>query len=209
MGYVDQLLAPGEQVLLRTRRHPLVLLRAATPALIGAAGLILLGYSLLLQPTNQARMVGIGGGLLAFGIGVALLLPPLLRWRNEEYLITDRRVIQSEGVLHKRVLDSSLNKINDVLLTQSLLGRLLDFGTLEILTASEVGINRLDWMPRPLRFKRAMLDAKGMQGAEQAAPAAGPRTVAQQLAELDQLKQQGLVTEAEYKLKRAEILARI
>ena len=39
-----------------------------------------------------------------------------LRYRNEEYVITTRRVIHTEGVLNKKSTDSSLEKINDAVL---------------------------------------------------------------------------------------------
>jgi hypothetical protein len=57
-------------------------------------------------------------------------------------------------------MDSSLEKINDAVLTQSLFGRIFGFGDLDILTASETGISRLRMLRQADDFKRAMLDAK-------------------------------------------------
>jgi hypothetical protein len=68
--------------------------------------------------------------------------------------------MQTEGVINKRVVDSSLEKINDAILTESVFGRMFGFGDLEILTASESGISLLRMLPQPDQFKRAMLDAK-------------------------------------------------
>ena len=93
------------------------------------------------------------GGLLSFGWQV-------LRWQNELFVVTSRRVLQSEGVVNKRVVDSSLEKINDAILSESIFGRIFGFGDLEILTASESGISLLRMLPHPDQFKRAMLDAK-------------------------------------------------
>jgi hypothetical protein len=74
--------------------------------------------------------------------------------------VTSRRVLRLEGVVNKRVIDSSLEKINDAVLTQSIWGRMFGFGNLEILTASETGISILRMLRQPDDFKRAMLDAK-------------------------------------------------
>jgi Bacterial PH domain/Short C-terminal domain len=93
------------------------------------------------------------GGLLSFAWQV-------LRWQNEEFIVTSRRVLQSQGVVNKRVVDSSLEKINDAVLTQSLFGRMFGFGDLDVLTASEAGISRLRMLRQADDFKRAMLDAK-------------------------------------------------
>jgi uncharacterized membrane protein YdbT with pleckstrin-like domain len=222
MSYLDSLLAAGERVVLRTRRHGIVLVRTIGVALV----VILAGLGLALFFGVLSGSPGSGAGLAAWGgLGLALLgavaaLPAWLRWRSEEYLVTDRRVIQVEGVFQKRVLDSSLDKVNDVLLAQSVAGRLLGYGTIDILTASEQGINRLETIPDPLGFKRAMLEARSAQPAITVAPAAaapppvGTRTAsapaapgaAARLAELEEMRRRELVSEDEYRAKRREIL---
>jgi hypothetical protein len=63
-------------------------------------------------------------------------------------------------VINKRATDSSLEKINDAILTESLFGRLFGFGDLEVLTASESGIERLQMLRDAKEFKKAMLEAK-------------------------------------------------
>ena len=87
-------------------------------------------------------------------------------WRNQEWLITTRRVIRAEGVLNKSMADSSLEKINDARLDQSVFGRIFGYGTLDILTAAEEigGSNVADFpmIADPIDFKRAMLDQKEM-----------------------------------------------
>jgi hypothetical protein len=75
-------------------------------------------------------------------------------------VLTNRRVLQVEGVVNKRAVDSSLEKINDAVLSQSLFGRIFGFGDLEVLTASEAGISDFKMLVRPIDFKKAMLDAK-------------------------------------------------
>jgi uncharacterized membrane protein YdbT with pleckstrin-like domain len=221
MGYVEQLLAPDERVLLRTRRHWIVLLRwvggALVLAALGLAMASIFGFFGGYQGAGTGAWVGVGLAL----VGLLLALPAWLRWANEIYLVTDRRVIQVEGVLKKRALDSGLSKVNDVRLTQSFGGRLLGYGDLEIITAAESGINRLDELPRPLAFKKAMmaaaegrppaaLDRQGVATSPPPEPTAGrggaARTAADRLAELDELRRRGLLSEQEYANKRAEIL---
>src|SRR4029079_19021229 len=93
------------------------------------------------------------GGLVWFGWQI-------LRWQNEEVVVTTRRVLQVEGVLNKRTVGHYLEKINDAILSESVFGRIFGFGDLEILTASEEGISRLRMLRQADDFKRAMLDAK-------------------------------------------------
>jgi uncharacterized membrane protein YdbT with pleckstrin-like domain len=42
-----------------------------------------------------------------------------MKWKNHQYIITNRRVIQINGIVNKNVTDSSLEKVNDVHMTQS------------------------------------------------------------------------------------------
>jgi len=165
MPYLDNLLAEGEQPIRREHQHWFVLLadaRYAILAWIAAALILILDNAIIGSNSSLAgisQAVGwvvlalVIGGLLSFGWQV-------LRWQNELFVVTSRRVLQSEGVVNKRVVDSSLEKINDAILSESIFGRIFGFGDLEILTASESGISLLRMLPHPDQFKRAMLDAK-------------------------------------------------
>lgn len=97
----------------------------------------------------------------ALAIPVVRIAWGFLSWRMNVYALTNRRVVEITGVLSKRVSDSSLEKLTDVVLTQSLFGRMLGYGDIEVLTgAAKAGINRLRQINKPMRFKTAMLNAK-------------------------------------------------
>jgi uncharacterized membrane protein YdbT with pleckstrin-like domain len=84
-----------------------------------------------------------------------------LSWRMNVYVLTSRRVIESTGVLSKRVADSSLEKLTDIVLRQSVLGRMLHYGDIVVLTASSgAGINNLKQIRQPMEFKTQMANAK-------------------------------------------------
>ena len=107
------------------------------------------------------------------GFGFILVLVPLigmlrdiLIWRNREYIVTNRRVIQINGVFSKDVVDSSLEKVNDVKMNQSFFGRMFGYGDIEILTASETGDNLFRRIGDPIKFKTAMLNSKEKLGYE-------------------------------------------
>jgi uncharacterized membrane protein YdbT with pleckstrin-like domain len=220
MSYVERLLAPGEIVLHRTLRHWVVLLRWVGSALVlaalGAVMASLYGFG-----GWQGASIGALVGLALFVFAVLVALPGIVRWATEVYLVTDRRVIRVAGVLRKQALDSGLAKVNDVRLTQTVPGRLLGYGTLEIITASESGINRLEYLPHPMAFKRAMMSAAEARGTIAPVAAAAPagaaavatlppatpaRSSVDRLADLEEMKRRGLVSDDEYRAKRDEIL---
>ena len=113
--------------------------------------------------------------------GLLVLAWTVLDFLNHEYLLSNRRVLQVFGVLNKTSMDSSLEKINDATLTQSVFGRMFGFGDLDILTAADTGIDRFRMIRSPVAFKRAMLDAKNeyerdMAGTGRYAPSPPLRT---------------------------------
>jgi hypothetical protein len=161
MGYIDNMLASGEQPVRRDHQHWFVLVADARYGILAIVAAILLLILRGVANTSGELDTVIGYVVLALVVGgLAYTGWQILRWMNEEYIVTTRRVLQLEGVINKRATDSSLEKINDAILTQSVFGRIFGFGDLDILTASETGISRLRMLRDADDFKRAMLDAK-------------------------------------------------
>lgn len=158
--YADRLLADGERVALRGRQHVLATFiegRVAWAIFISA--LVLVVLDLQLEPGFARDLFGwLGLGLLV--IGLAWLTQIYLSWYAQDYVVTNRRVMKVEGILKKRSADSSLEKINDAVLEQSVFGRILGYGDLDILTANEQSVDRLRMLSQAQQFKRTMLDQK-------------------------------------------------
>jgi membrane protein YdbS with pleckstrin-like domain len=164
MSYADSLLVSGERIILRQRQHPFVLLWSLRLAIIGLIlALVLLILRAFMSSDLANGIVGQAAGILTLLLvigGLISLVWTAVRYRSQEYVITSRRIIHTEGVFNKKSTDSSLEKINDAVLTQSFFGRIFKFGDLEVLTASEEGIERLRMLVDAIGFKKAMLEAK-------------------------------------------------
>ena len=204
--YLEEMLGENEQILLRARKHWSVLFGNIVLEIVLIIALVVLSFALL--------------PLVAFPVvplGLALVIVPLvgmtrdfLVWYNRQYIVTNRRVIQTAGVFSKDVVDSSLEKVNDVKLSQSFWGRLFDYGDIEILTASEVGANVFRSIGEPIKFKTAMLNAKEKMGFDEM----GIRPQLEEdiptvIAKLDGLRKQGIISEAEFQQKKADLLAKM
>lgn len=164
MSYADSLLSTGERIVHRERQHWFVMVwnaRAAILGLILAIVLFVAGGGLPADGVGGTLRLLLGWVTLGLVVGgLAWATWSYLRWQSQEYVITNRRVIQSEGVINKKATDSSLEKINDAALMQSWIGRIFGFGDLDVLTASEAGIERFRMLVDATDFKKAMLDAK-------------------------------------------------
>jgi len=203
-SYIQGMLGQNERIVLATRQHWFVLFSN-----------ILLEILLVVLLVVGVSAAAVVNPLAGFGFVLVLvpligMLRDILIWRNREYIVTNRRVIQISGVFSKDVVDSSLEKVNDVKMSQSMFGRLFDYGDVEILTASEMGINLFKRIGDPVKFKTAMLNAKEKLGYEGMSPQVQHADdIPAQIAELDELRKKGIVTEAEFQAKKKELLAKM
>ena len=160
--YADSLLTQGEQIVLRTRQHWLALLSKARQAFfLWIVGIGLL-VAVILFNVQQGILRDVISVLAvaAFVIGLLIFIYRLWQWWAQDYMITNRRLVKVTGILNKRSADSSLEKINDAILNQSVWGRMFNFGTLEILTAADMANDVYHMLNAPKEFKKVMLTQK-------------------------------------------------
>jgi hypothetical protein len=99
-------------------------------------------------------------------------------------------------------------------MTQSFWGRIFNFGDIEIMTASELGVNLFKTIGNPVRFKTTMLNAKEGMGMEQdhfiarQAPNR-PDDIPTLIDDLARLRQKGILTEEEFQRKKNDLLAKM
>lgn len=202
--YVESLMGQKERILLVTRQHWFSLFSR-----------IFLEIVLILVLVAGFLAASIYYPVASFGF--ILVLVPLigmvrdvLIWRNRQYIVTNRRVMQIYGVFNKNVVDSSLEKVNDIKMQQSFLGRLFDYGDVQILTASELGIDRFEQIADPIRFKTAILNAKEELGFdEDHLQVQQADDIPSLIARLDELRKRGILSEEEFHQKKAELLAKM
>jgi uncharacterized membrane protein YdbT with pleckstrin-like domain len=218
MGYLEGLMGRKEQIEFKTRQHWLVIV----PKLVlwGVVSVLIFVVTLVIFLATTALIDG-----LALVLLLAMVFPfwriivDFLNWWNEQYVITNRRVIQLEGIINKHSIDSSLEKVNDVVLTQSALGRMLNYGDVQILTASEFGVNLFKRMARPVKFKTEMLNQKEALGQLDIFEDKASRVLAEEapesgdipelIAELDELRKRGIITDEEFEEKKKALLEKI
>jgi uncharacterized membrane protein YdbT with pleckstrin-like domain len=63
---------------------------------------------------------------------LTLFIAPLIAMSTSEFAITNKRVIIKVGLISRRTLEMNLNKIESVNVNQSVLGRLLGYGTIVV-----------------------------------------------------------------------------
>lgn len=164
MGYTESLLATNESIVYRTKQHwmaPIFGTVAGVVVLIG--GIALFTFHLTMGTEDFVgvlRTIAFWGSLLLLLVGAGMVGYSYIQWWVEDYVVTNQKVVKVAGLLNKRTSGAALEKINDVIMEQGPLGRLLGYGTLKVSTASDSSDLTYETMRAPADFRRAMLDQK-------------------------------------------------
>ena len=205
-------LQKGEQILLVTHTSWVKLIVPVLLALIGWVAAILIGF--------------LEWGWIAAVVGSLYFLIVYFSWKVNIWVVTNFRVIDEAGLLNHFAKESPLEKINNVSYDQTLWGRILNFGHVEIQTAAEVRATDYYNVHGPKRLKDtitlAQADYKNMQLASQAqhmatamgiqpgevkySSSSGSLAIASELEKLHQLKQQGVISEEDFNKAKAKLL---
>jgi uncharacterized membrane protein YdbT with pleckstrin-like domain len=123
----DAGLQPGEQLIFRTRLHPVMF--------SGTVGFTAFVTAIAALIIARNELAGDTIALLCLAAAVVVVsawVSPLLRWRASEFAVTSRRLIVRGGLLRAYTLDFPLPEVREVAVEETLGGRLLDYGTVEV-----------------------------------------------------------------------------
>jgi len=146
MGYLEKNLLPGETVEYRAHLHPIIFLQPAFFALVGISFIIFsfvrMGLSYLWVP---------GAVLLLYAAGTGI--DRAIHYLSSEFAITNKRVVIKVGFIHRKTLEMVLTKVETIRVDQSILGRVLNYGT--IVVTGTGGTNEpFTSIANPLEFRR-------------------------------------------------------
>lgn len=144
-SYVESIVGSGERVLYVGK----VSLFAILPALVGGTILIVAGAALTLANPLAATIVV---------AGVAWLVIGLIRRSSTELAVTNRRVIAKFGFVRRSTVELNIAKIESVRVEQSIMGRLLDYGSVYV-TGTGSTMDPIPFIANPIAFRQAVQQA--------------------------------------------------
>jgi len=109
-------------------------------------------------PSWLMLLLHIAFSLVTFGVWLPVLIYYILRRATTRYIVTNQRIILEYGILNKSSKESPLDKINNVSHTQSILGRIFNYGDVQLQTASEMGATMFKFIPDPSQFKSEIVN---------------------------------------------------
>jgi uncharacterized membrane protein YdbT with pleckstrin-like domain len=121
VSYIEENLIPGENVLYKCRLHwvvvfvwPIIWFIAATAMFLGGGE-----WSLV-------------GGYMFISIALCKAVGSFVMYSTSEFGVTNHRVIAKVGFIRRRSLEVLLNKIEGIRVSQTVLGRILGYGSITI-----------------------------------------------------------------------------
>lgn len=150
-------------------------------------------------------------GLVLVLVALLWLFVRYLKWRTTNFVLTTDRLIHRAGVLAKQGREIPLERINDLTVNQSLFERIIRAGDVLIESGGERGQSLLSDLPNPFAVQNAIYTEIERAQARTADRTAGRRelSVPEQIEKLDELRQRGLITNAEFEVKKAQLLERM
>jgi membrane protein YdbS with pleckstrin-like domain len=136
-------LGPDEKILYKARKHWVYL--------VGSVGVIL-GVSYVLVFLFKMNFVLLGG--------VPLAIYFFMSWRNNFWVITNKRLIYEWGVLTRNAMETPLEKINNVVYKKDPVGMIFNYGTVYVESAAKDGMTVINMVPSPEKFLQKMGEAK-------------------------------------------------
>lgn len=207
------LLNDEEEVVLELHPH-WWFLAGPVAAIAGALALVVVTVAL-----DWPGWATLGAWALA---GVALLwfLVRYADWSTTNFVLTTDRLIYRHGILAKRGIEIPLDKVNTVFSNQSILERMLGAGDLAIESASEGGRQTFTDIRRPAIVQNEIyrqieanenrkFDRIGRHQGDGQGGSASASSIPEQLGQLDELRRRGVITEAEFAEKKADLLRRM
>jgi uncharacterized membrane protein YdbT with pleckstrin-like domain len=149
MSYVQTVLRPEERVLAVGHMHWIVYARGAALLVVALLIVILAGSDAL------GTLLRIAGWLLVAVALVLLARAWFLKWTTE-IAVTNLRVIQKRGFIRRSTNEMNMDKVESVIVDQTLLGRLLDYGSVAV-RGTGSGIDVLHFIGKPIELRSSIV----------------------------------------------------
>jgi len=160
MGYIDKNLIAGESVMYRARLHWILFVKPGLVSFVFIAAAFLLFYVAFSGGAPGQTSLMLWGGALLLVVSAIPLASAAVKFSSAEFAATNKRVILKVGFIQKKTAEMFLNKIESVGVDQSVVGRVLDYGTI-VIRGTGGSLEPFDSVSAPLEFRRQIQEQIG------------------------------------------------
>ena len=204
MTFPRRLLSEGEELVLDLRPHWIALAWPLAEIALDVAGVaLILAYMPDRWPTwVRWLVVGVGAALI-----VVSALPKIVAWATSHFVVTTDRVIHRSGWFAKRSMEIPLENISDVRFSQGVLERLIGAGDLVLESPGEYGQETFTNIRRPEVVQKTIYEMNEANLRRMQSPRT-PASVADELAKLARLREEGVLSDEEFEEQKSRLLSR-
>src|SRR5216684_8384075 len=163
-------LLPGEKLVLKTHQHWVVLVKSLVipVVLLVFAGVVDLTVKSGTGIPHFRTIVS----LAAIAIAGVWLIVVWIRWQSTAYTLTDQRIKIETGVFGRSSKIIPIDRIQDCTTKQTLIGRMLGYGRVEVDAAGAQGAEILEHLPNPGQFRdQVFVQSERRRGGSPSSPA--------------------------------------
>ena len=210
VGFPRRLLAQGEEIVLDLRPHWIALVGPLFLTLLIVAALV---AAVVYIPNSWPSWVPWAALAAAVLLFLFFAAPAMVAWATSMFVVTTDRIVHRQGWIAKRSMEIPLENINDVRFNQSIFERMIGAGDLIIESAGTHGQEVFGDIRRPEHVQKVIYEEteknqQRMSGGHGSAMGGGPVSIADELAKLDRLRADGVISEQEFQQQKARLLGR-
>lgn len=136
MGYIDKHLMIGEKIVYRAHLHSIIYLFPCA--------VFLAFFALCIAIPSSFTF------FLSFFALLCCIMWAIKIYDGKQFVLTTRRVIVKEGIIMRKVHELMLRKCEGIHVEQSIIGRIFDYGTLNVTTGEQT--NSYKMIKDPVTF---------------------------------------------------------
>jgi uncharacterized membrane protein YdbT with pleckstrin-like domain len=208
VGFNESNLHRDERIVLDLHPHWIMLVKGVVllVAMVVVGVWVLVGWEIGNDTTRTVVNI-----ITALAVLAALLyfLQRWITWTSTNFVVTTDRTIYREGVVSKRGIEIPHDRINTVFFDQGVVDRFMRSGTLTIESAGENGVQVFENVQDPVAVQQALyqeMEDNENRKFDRVRGPAGPTSVADELAKLAALRDQGHLSDAEFQAQKARLL---
>lgn len=160
MSYIEKVLLPDERIVYAATLHWIIylpgLMFTIAGGLLGHFSYDILSYAFGSTFAGYLGKPLAGAGLFIVFVGIALLSGAYIRQTSTELAVTNRRIIAKYGMISRTTFEILVNRITGSNFDQTVMGRLLGFGTVLVHGAGG-DISPFDEIADPQGFHQALM----------------------------------------------------
>lgn len=201
MAFPEKLLNDGESLIIDTHPHWWIFAGVATRLVLA----IVVAVAGAMQFDSNAIVNYIGIALILFTAGH--LAWAYVVWRTTDFVLTSDRLVTRHGVFSRQSREIPLERINDIACHQTLFERLIHAGDLLVESGGERGQSTFPNVHEPFEVQNTIYRA--IEATNAVATSGASASIPEQIDKLDELRQRGVISTAEFEDKKQRLLDRM